>query len=161
METDARKQSQAKVVYNTLCSTLDNKKWKYDKEEEKLIIRTGAVGDDLSMKLYIKVDADREVMYLKSPMPFNVPAERINDIMVAITIANWAMLNGCFEMDRNDGYCGFKMVIPFMESIISEQTCKYLINLSCNMIDKYNDKLLAVSQGKMTVAEFEEFAKNS
>lgn len=159
METDARKLSEAKIVYKTLCSTLDNKKWKYTKEEDKLIVRTGAVGDDLSMKLYVKVDAERGVMYLKSPMPFTVSADRINDITVATTIANWAILNGCFELDRQDGYCGFKMVVPFMDSIISERVCKYLIDLSCNMVDKYNDKLLSVANGTMTIDEFEKFAQ--
>lgn len=160
-QIDAKKLSEAKVVYNTLCATLDNMKWNYNKDEEKLIIRTSAVGDDLSMKLYIKVDAERSVMYLKSGMPFSVPKEKIDDMMNAVIIANWAMLNGSFEMDRSDGYTAFKVVIPFMESMISEKVCHYMINLSCRMIDKFNDKFLAVVENRMTVAEFEDFAKKA
>ena len=63
-------------------------------------------------------------------------------------------------MDRHDGYCGFKLVVVFMESLISESVCKYLINMSCNMVDKYNDKLYAVAQGRMSIEEFEKFAKD-
>lgn len=153
-QLEQRKLSEAKVVYNTLCSALTNRKWTYNKEDDNLIVRTSAVGDDLSMKLYIKVDAGRSVMFLKSKMPFPVPQERIHDIMQAITIANWAMLNGMFEMDMNDGYVGFKVVIPFMESMLSEKLCNYMIDMSCRMIDIFNDKLLAVSEGKMTLDEF-------
>lgn len=156
-----RKLNEAKVVYSTLCSTLDNMKWNYNREEDKLIVRTSAVGDDLSMKLYIKVDADRSVMYLKSGMPFSVPKEKIDDMMQAVIVANWAMLNGSFEMDRSDGYTAFKVVIPFMESLISEKVCKYMIDMSCRMIDIFNDKFLAVVENRMTLAEFEEFAKNA
>lgn len=158
---DERKMSEAKAMYNTLCSTLDNMKWNYNKDEEKLIVRTSAVGDDLTMKLYIKVDASRSVMYLKSGMPFEVPKEKISDMMQAAIIANWAMLNGSFEMDRSDGYTAFKVVIPFMESLISERVCKYMIDMSCDMIDKFNDKFLAVVENRMTIDEFENFAKNA
>ena len=112
------KESEAKSMYNTLCATLDNIKWHYSKEEDKLVVRTSAVGEDLSMKLYIKVDADRSVMYLKSGMPYTVPQDKIDELCKAVIIANWAMLNGSFEMDVNDGYIAFKLIVPFMESIV-------------------------------------------
>lgn len=160
-QIDPKKQSEANVVYLTLCSTLDNMKWNYKKDDENLIVRTSAVGDDLTMKLYIKVDAQRSVMYLKSGMPFSVPKEKIDDMMKAVIIANWAMLNGSFEMDRADGYTAFKVVIPFMESMLSEKVCKYMIQMSCDMIDKFNDKFLAVVENRMTVDELEEFAKKA
>ena len=153
------KETEARALYKTLCQTLDNMKWHYNKEEEKLIIRTSAVGDDLSMKLMIKIDADRQVMYLKSPMPFAIP-DHVRDTMAkAILYANYSMLNGSFEFDFSDGYLAFKMVIPYMESILSEKVCHYMIILSCNMTDKFNDKFQALVEGRMTIAEFEKFAK--
>lgn len=155
------KEMEAKSMYNTLCKTLDDMKWQYNKEEEKLIVRTSAVGEDLSMKLYMKIDADRSVMYLKSPMPFNIPADKCEILCRAAIIANWQMLNGSFEMDLADGYLGFKVVVPFMESIISTKTCHYMINLSCRMVDKFNDKFQSLVDGKMTLDQFQSFAENS
>lgn len=155
------KEMEAKAMYRTLCQTLDNMKWHYNKEEEKLVIRTSAVGDDLSMKLYMKVDADRSVMYLKSGMPFEVPANRIDTMSKAVIMANWAMLNGSFEMDLSDGYIAFKVVVPFMESIISEKACHYMINLSCRMIDLFNDKFKAVAENKMSLADFQDFCEKA
>ena len=155
------KELEAKTVYQTLCKTLDNMKWHYDPEPENFLIRTSAVGDDLSMKLFMKVDVDRSVMYLKSPMPFAVPAEKRNIMCEAVTIANWAMLNGSFEMDLADGYLGFKVVLPFMESLLSEKACRYMINMSCQMVDLFNDKLQSVSNGTMTLREFNAFAEKA
>ena len=160
-QTDEKKFSEAKFVFKTLCATLDNRKWNYNKDEEKLIVRTSAVGDDLTIKLYIKVDADRSVMFLKSPMPFDITPQNYNDLVLAVTYANWAMLNGMFEIDTDQGYVGFKAVVPFMDSILSESLCKYLIDMSCRMVDMFNDKLLAVAEKKMTVAEFKSFAKTA
>lgn len=160
-EIDQKKLSEAKIVYNTLCASLDNRKWTYNKDDEKLIVRTSAVGDDLTIKLYIKVDASRSVMFLKSPIPLTVTEQNRNNLIHAITFANWAMLNGMFEMDVDEGYVGFKVVIPFMDSILSEPLCKYLIDMSCRMVDAFNDKLVAVANGQMSVSEFAEFAKKA
>ena len=158
MALERAKEMAANALFKTLCTTLDNMKWKYSKEEDKYIVRTSAVGDDLSMKLMMKIDVERQVMYLKSPMPFTIH-ENVRDLMgKAILIANYSMLNGSFEFDFSDGYLAFKMVIPYMESIISEAVCKYMIVLSCSMTDKFNDKFQALSEGRMTLAEFEKFA---
>ena len=154
------KESEAKALYNTLCNTLDNIKWHYDKEEDDLVIRTSAVGKDLTMKLFMKIDADRQVMYLKSPMPFTVPSNLNDTLTKAVIAANFTMLNGTFEMDLSDGYLGFKMVVPYMESIVSERVCHYMIMLSCQMTDKFNDKFKALVDGKMTLEEFNEFCKS-
>ena len=153
------KEAEAKVMYNTLCQTLDNMRWQYSKEEDKLIIRTSAIGQDLSMKLFMKIDEDRQVMYLKSPMPFDIPEDCREMMMKAVIMANYSMLNGSFEFDLSDGYLAFKMVIPYMESIVSEKVCDYMVKLSCNMTDKFNDKFKALVDGTMNITEFEEFCK--
>ena len=153
------KESEAKALFNTLCNTLDNMKWRYDKDEQKLVVHTSAVGKDLSMRLNMHVDADRQVMYLKSPMPFAIPENVRDTVAKAAIIANYTMLNGSFEFDFDTGYLAFKMVIPYMESILSEKVCHYMIILSCNMTDKFNDKFQALTEGRMTIGEFETFAK--
>ena len=149
------KQSEAKTMYNTLCQTLDNMNWHYTKEEDKFIVRTSAVGQDLTMKLFMKIDEDKQVMYLKSPMPFDVPTYVRDKITTAVVLANYTMHNGSFEFDLSDGYLAFKMVVPYMESIISERVCHYMINLSCNMTDKFK----ALVDGTMTMTEFQAFCK--
>ena len=148
------KELAAKSLYNTLCQTLDNMQWKYRKEEESLTIHTSAVGKDLSIPIMIIVDAERQVMYLKSPMPFAIPIEVRDTMAKAVTIANFTMLNGSFEFDMDVGFLAFKMVIPFMDSILSEEVCKYMIGLSCSMTDKFNNKFHAIAEGRMTIEDF-------
>ena len=98
-------------------------------------------------------------MYLKSPMPFAIPENVRDTVAKAAIIANYTMLNGSFEFDFDTGYLAFKMVIPYMESMLSEKVCHYMIILSCNMTDKFNDKFQALVEGRMTISEFETFAK--
>ena len=151
--------TEAKTVFNTLCRTLDNMGWRYDKDESKLVIFTGARGEDLSMRLNIKVDADRNVMFLKSPMPFEAPKDKSFELAIATTMANWTMLNGCFEVDLSDNWCAFKIVIPFMGCTISEEACNYMIRLSCSLVDKFNDKFDALVKDRMSLEEFAAFCR--
>ena len=154
---------EARVMFNTLCQTLDNMQWKYKKEETEghFAVYTTAIGKDLTMRLTIHIDVDRQVMYLKSPMPF-VVAENMRDVMAgAIARANWSMLNGSFEMDYSDGFVAFKMIVPYMSSMIGADVCRYLIVLSCNMIDKFNDKFKSIAEGSMTVEELQRFISES
>ena len=153
------KQNEAQALYNTLCQTLDNMKWGYSKEEDVFVVRTKAIGNDLTMDLLIKIDPDRQVMYLKSPMPFTVPESLRDTLAKAVIMANYTMLNGSFEYDLSDGYIAFKMVVPYMESILSERVCHYMIMISCQMTDQFNDKFEALAVGKMTLEEFATFCQ--
>ena len=154
-ENDVMKQSQAKIVFGTLCSMLDKRGWKYERDDEKYVVRTGVTNEaGQNMKLYIKVDADRSVMYLKSPLPFKVEPSRIDEFCKALTVANWKMLNGCFEMDADDGYVGFKLCIAYIESIVGERLCKYMVDISCNMLGAFMPKLAALAEGSITLERF-------
>lgn len=150
---------QAKAMYGTLCETLDKMQWSYNKEEndDNFAVFTSARGDDLVIKLAIRIDVNRQVMFLKSPLPFQVPRNLRDTVARALIRANWTMLNGSFEMDLADGYVGFKMVIPYMDSMISTEVCRYMILLSCRMTDKFNDKIKDVVDGKMTEEQFVRF----
>lgn len=154
---------EARNLYNSLCQSLDNLKWVYNKEEHEdhFAVFTSAKGEDLTMKLAIRIDVDRQVMYLKSPMPFKVEENMRDTMAIAISRVNWTMLNGCFEMDHLDGFVAFKLVIPYMESIVSTAVCRYMIILSCNMIDKFNDKLKAIAEGRMTLDDLQQFINSS
>ena len=151
------KEMAANALYKTLCQTLDKMQWTYSKEEEKFTIRTSAIGRKMSLKIMIRIDAERQVMYLKSPMPFEIPPHVRDTIGKAVVYANYSMLNGSFEFDFSDGYLAFKMVIPYMDSIISEEVCKYMFVLSCSMTDKFIDKFQALAEGRMTLDEFAKY----
>lgn len=151
------KQSEAKALYGTLCQTLDNMKWRYGKDEDKLVIHTSAIGEDLTIQLFMRVDADRQVMFLKSPMPYTIPENKRETVATAVTVANFAMLNGSFEMDIGKGVLAFKIVVPFMNSLISENVCHYMIMLGCRMTDKFNDKFKSLVDDRLTLDEFKNF----
>lgn len=145
---------QAKKVFQTLCEALDRREWKYDKDEEKLIVDISVSGDDIPMRLLFIIDADRQLVRILSPLPFKMSEAKRMDGAIAACVASYGMADGSFDYDISDGTIYYRMTASFMGSVIGEGLLQYLISCSCAMVDLYNDKFLALDKGMMDIAEF-------
>ena len=150
---DFMQKQQAKTVYETLCATLDNRNWRYKKHEDDLVVSFGVNGDDIPIDYVIKVDVERQLLRVISFLPFKIGEDKRVDGAVAICVINNGMVDGGFEYDLTDGSVTFKMTASFRESRIGEGLVAYMIDCTSYTVDRYNDKLLAVSKGMITVAD--------
>ena len=152
--------NEAKVCFETIKSTLDGIKWNYDVKED-FLIATSANGDNMAIPLFIGIDADKPAIYIHSPMPYKVSADNVDKIARAVCEANFSMLIGSFDLDTRNNRIVFKATLPFMESLISEATCKYMILLACYMADRFNLKFLELDKGDITLEQFIEYVQKN
>lgn len=152
--TDEAKKAAALAAYQTLCDALDAKNWKYEKHPEELEVTCIARGDDLPMKLVIQVDEKRQALRVLSLLPVTVPEEKRVDMAVAISLINNGIVHGCFDYDVKGGNVLFRIVGTFFGCTLSKDACMYLVLCACQTIDNYNDKLLMLSKGLITVEQF-------
>lgn len=150
---------QAQAVYRSLCTMLDEDDWHYEKDEENLTISCNARGDDLSMALKVEVDAERQLVFLTSPMPFRVPQEKREAMAIAVSAANEPMVDGSFDYNYQTGSLLFRLTTTFRESLIGKDLFTYMMYVSCNTIDEYNDKFLLVCKKEMDTDEIIKFIK--
>lgn len=148
------KLEQAKAVFATLCQALDNHEWHYTKDEEKLSIECGAQGEDLPMEINIHVDTERLLVLLLSHIPFAIQEDKRLDVAIAISAINNTLVDGCFDYNVASGAIFFRMTNSFIESKISEEVLTYMLMCSCSTIDDYNDKLLMLSKGMVSIEQF-------
>lgn len=148
------KKALALNTYNTLCDALDARNWRYSKNEEKLAVSFGVNGDDLPMEFVIIVDEKRQLVRLMSMLPFKMPEDKRLDGAIATMVASFGMVDGSFDHNLEDGTIMFRMTASFRESKLGQGLFAYLIDCSCAMIDRYNDKFFAISKGMMTIQEF-------
>lgn len=153
------KKYQASVVMNTMCQTLENMEWKFDKRDDHLIF-TVANGENTRIPLFIFVDADKGVMYAHSPLDVEIPEERIADIIFATIEANISILSGVFDFDAARRRHVFKMVVPFMDCVLSESVCRYMIFIVCQTVDRFKPKFEALAKGELALDEFCKFARS-
>ena len=155
--SDNKELKQAQTVFNSLCKALDSDGWHYEKDEERMMIKCGAQGEDLPIAIRIHVDADRALVILCSQLPFVIAEGRRREMAVAIAQANNGMIDGCFDYDYFDGNIIFRITTSIRESLISEKALQYLIYCACSTVDNYNDKFLMVAKSEMTCDEIAKF----
>ena len=148
--------TKAREVYYSIISMLDNINWSYDRDDEKLVIKSGVKGDDLPVEFLVVVNAKNEVVQFLSQLPFNAPEDKRIDMAIAVNVVNWNLVDGSFDYNISDGKIIFRMTSSYRDSYLSEELFKYLIMVASSTVDNYNDKFFMITKGMMTIQQFVE-----
>lgn len=151
---DAMRLAAAQKVYATACAALDERGWKYDRDDEKLIIRTGVRTEDLPVHHIFIVDAERQVLRLASPIPLEMAEDKRTEGAIITTVATMGLRDGSFDYDLQTGRIVFRVTASFRGSEIGKGLIQYFIDCTNAVVDHYNDRFEAVNSGKMSVQEF-------
>ena len=150
----SNKKALAASAYRQVCAALDERNWKYDKDDEKMQVFFSVSGDDLPMKMAIIIDENRQLIRLLSPLPFQISEDKRVVCAIAACVASNHMINGSFDFDISTGNLLFRLVNTFQDSLIGTALVQYMVSCACATVDRYNDKFLALSKGMMTLEEF-------
>jgi hypothetical protein len=151
---DEKMIAHAKEVYNNFCNTLDKREWSYKTNAEDMTIFFSVSGDDIPMDFLVRVDAETQLLRVTSPLPFTVPENKRIDMAVATCDATSSLLDGSFDFDLTEGKIYFRLTASFRETDVGEGLFEYLVGYSGFAVDEYNDKLLAISKGIMSIEDF-------
>ena len=146
--------TRAQKVYDDLCAMLESYKWKFEKNDSDLSIKFTATGEDIPMDFLLKADAGRQLLSLYSVMPFTAPEGKKDDMAVACCVAGNGLWDGSFDFDYESGRVTYRMTASFIGSDIGKGLFRYMIAMSGKVVDRYNDKLLAVCSGSMSLEDF-------
>lgn len=144
----------AKNTYYTLCTKLDQMGWKYEKFEENLVVKSGVRGDDLPIEFIIVVNSDTQIVRFMSKLPYNIPEDKRVDVAIAICAANNGLVDGNFDYDVLTGEIVFRLTANFRDSILGGDIFEYMVIVGSKIVDKYNDRLLMLSKGMLSIKQF-------
>lgn len=157
MEKNGKEQAQE--IFKNLNNYLQKADWNYakiDRDGDGTVFLI-AQGEDLSMGLMIKIDAERQLVYIMSQLPFVMDKEKLLEGAVATSMINQSLIDGSFDYDVKNGTISFRITTSWRGVLISDEIFEYLIMVSFLTIDKYNDKLLEISNGTMSLKELDAF----
>lgn len=154
--SDETKMKRAQETFENLCETFDSKGLHYEKDESKLRIECEAQGDDLPVNIIFRIDAEKERVKLLSILPFTTPEDKRFDLAVAVSMVNYRIVNGCFDYDITDGTMCFRMTCAFMDTTVKSDTFLYMLFCAFATVDKYNDKLMMLAKGMISLDKFVE-----
>lgn len=148
------KMIRAQQIYQKLCEAIDNRGWKYNKDEEKLVVYFGVRGDDLPMQMILAVDAQRQLVRLMSPMTFCFSGEKRVDGAIAACTASYKLAEGNFDYDLGSGRMVYRMTASFLDGDMGEGLFLHMLDYACAAVDAYNDKFEAINNGNLAITDF-------
>ncbi|MBR6718763.1 MAG: YbjN domain-containing protein [Oscillospiraceae bacterium] len=157
MALDPARIENTKKNAEVLLAMLDHRKLKYSVEEQteaRTHIRIHFTGEDIPMTLHIILRADRQIASVLSVMPFFITEEHRNDAALAVTAANHGLIDGSFDLNMKNGEIRFRLTSCYIDSVLSESLFSYLMFVSAETIDRYNDRFMALNTGEMTLEQF-------
>ena len=149
---DATEQNAAVLI-----AMLEHKKLKYKIEEQtpgRTHIRMHFSGEDLPMTLHIILRADKQIATVFSVMPFRMSADRIQDAAIAVAAATYGLIDGSFDLNPETGEIRFRLTSCYKGALLSEALYSYLMYVSAETVDRYNDRFQALNEGSMTLTDF-------
>ena len=152
--SDEKNMELSQQVYRTLCYALNNRGWRFDKDDAELQVFFGVNGEKMPMQFIIAVDNDRQLIRLLSPMPYQMREEKKVEGAVAACTASFKMADGSFDYDLADGQIVFRLTASYRESFIGEGLFQYMISCACAVVDTYNTQFKAIDEGDLSIADF-------
>lgn len=147
-------QERAQKVYNAVIAHLEEREFKFERHDNDMVISLTVTGEDLPQPTLIIVQADREIMQVISPIPSKIPEDKRIDGAVAVSVANYGMINGSFDYDMSDGEIRFRVTQSFHDTTLTDGQINYVLKIAFLTTDKYNDKFFMLGKGLMSLEQF-------
>ncbi len=159
MAVDAVKLMKAEKVFDKMVAFYQQmgiKNFDSDKRKEQgmFVMQFSYTGEDFPMNFHFFVDADRSIIRMMSRQPFKVEAAKMTEMALALTAVNSVMINGKFTLDLRSGNVTFDITLPFLDTEPTEEQLRYMILVSINVVDEYNDQLIMLNKGMTDVQTF-------
>lgn len=144
---------EAEQALQAFCTMLDNIGFKYDVNDEELVVNLITVGDNLPMEMVIRFDEEIGRMFLISEMPVVMNEDKRIDAAVVINAYNNGKMMGVFDLDIANGTIYYRITQCFVGCEISDVLCNLLLQLAVKAIDDYNDKFLMLNKSVITMEQ--------
>ena len=141
-------------VYQMFKKHLEEIDFKFEAHDDDLVLTLTVNGDDLPQPTLIRVIDEQDIVQIVSPIPSHLPEDKRIDAAVAVSVANYGIINGSFDLDMSDGEIRFRVTQSFREMEMSEECIKYILNITFLTTDKYNDRFFMLGKGLMSLEQF-------
>ncbi len=144
---------EAKNVYETICSALDQMGWEYERRVDDFMISTGMNGNNTNHALLFVVEPEKNLVYLLN-LCVDAKLEKCVDFAVAISVVNDALISGYFKYNFASNNLFFKIVNSYQDSYLSPMLFRQMIDISTSTVEHYINKLNALNNGEISTSDF-------
>ena len=78
----------------------------------------------------------------------------MTDAAIAVAAANHGLIDGSFDLNPQTGEIRFRLTSCYIGTVLTEALFSYLMFVSAETIDRYNDRFEAINNGSMDLEAF-------
>ena len=134
-------------IFDATAEFLQNDNWPVTVVEDRLILRTGFNGDHGEFSCYAQAREEQEQFAFYSIFPVKINQKDHYTVMQFITLANFGMIIGNFELDLSDGEVRYKTSVDLEGVDIQAGMLRNLVYANVLTMDKYFTGLMRVIYG--------------
>lgn len=146
---------QMSVAFETIKQFFSEDEWFFVETENRgvLVLRMNHWGENGRFSCQAEYNEAQDIFYFYSYFPINVPDEKRLKMAEFITLVNYGMRIGNFEMDFEDGEVRFRTSSDFEGQGLSYALVSNHVYPNVWMMDRYLPGLFAVVYGDRSAAE--------
>jgi hypothetical protein len=141
-----------KSLLDQVTSYLERKNLKYENAMNVAAIVT-IRGKNGQFNLVIQVREDDQQVIAYSVNPNTTPLERLDEMAIFVTLANYGIFIGNFELDMRDGEVRYKASHALYSETLSDEVLGALIQHSVGTFDQYAPGIRGVAEGTINARD--------
>jgi hypothetical protein len=127
--------------------------WNFTKLQGESILQLPFQGTNGRWNCYAKAREENKQFIFYSLCPITAPENKRQAVSEFLTLANYGLMIGNFELDLNDGEIRYKTSIEIVGDRLSFGLIKNLVYTNVNMMDEYLPGILFVIDGDASPKE--------
>jgi hypothetical protein len=131
---------------------VDARGWPHEVDPGAGIVTFPASGLNGEWTMYALADEDAEQLMVHAVFDIEVPPHRRVDLAVFLTIANFGLIIGNFELDMDDGELRYKTSIDVEGAELTEPLIDHLVMANVSTADRYLPGIRSVVMGEEPAA---------
>ncbi len=142
-----------RACFEQLIDHFTQNQWPHDCIDEVLILQTHCQGQSGRWRCYWHVDSAWERCHFYSIAPVQVPEEQRLAMAEFITLANYGMAVGNFELDFEDGEVRFKTSTILGTEPLTPDLIDHIMHINTRVLDDCLSLIFAVSYSQLSPRE--------
>lgn len=138
---------------DTIRKHLVDNDWNFDEvasDEEKVVLKMTAKGDNGSYKALLKIEEPRYLFTVFVHSEIGLSTNNLEQLAVFLTRVNFGLIYGNFELHMDDGELRFKNSIYISGSFISSRMIATMLHSSFFLMDKHFECIVQVAYGVLS-----------
>ncbi|MEB3279027.1 MAG: YbjN domain-containing protein [Lyngbya sp.] len=152
-ETVTKENLPDRPLFEVMLEFFDEDGWVFKEIDHRRVVALGIEGKNGRFDCYMIAREEEKQLSVYSVFPVRVPDYKRYNVAALITMINYGILIGNFEMNFSDGEIRYKTSLDVEGDRLSSTLVKHLVYANVTTMDKYLPAIMSVIFGNLSPEE--------